>query len=154
MRRAISYAVPGTWPEAEAIDTVTLDFESRHRRRMLAATDSGAGFLLDLPEAAMIACGGGLRLEDGRWLHVKAAPEHLTEVRHEDARKLMHFAWLLGSMHLPIESRDGALFIRPDYTAEETLRAQGASLAPADAPFQPEEGTYILYSHLNGAAKS
>jgi urease accessory protein len=150
MRRANTHAAAGGWPEAEAADTVTLDFDSRHRRRILLATDSGAGFLLDLPEAIAMADGDGLRLDDGRWVRVCAAAEHLTEVRHEDPRQLMRLAWHLGNRHLPAEIRAGALFIRPDHVTEEMLRGHGATLSHVDAPFQPEDGVYGGHGYAGG----
>ena len=45
----------------------------------------GLAFLLDLPEAAMLRGGDGLRLEDGRIVEVVAAPEPLAEIRAADA---------------------------------------------------------------------
>jgi urease accessory protein len=148
MRRADTHAALGGWPEAEAVDTVTLDFDSRHRRRILLATDTGIGFLLDLPKA--IAAGDGLRLDDGRWVQVRAAPEHLTEVRHEDVHQLMRLAWHLGNRHLPTEIRGDSLFIRPDHVIEDMLRGHGATLTHMDAPFQPEDGVYGGHGYADG----
>ncbi len=132
------------------MDTVTLDFDSRHRRRILLATDTGIGFLLDLPKAIAMAAGDGLRLDDGRWVQVRAAPEHLTEVRHEDVHQLMRLAWHLGNRHLPTEIRGDALFIRPDHVVEDMLRGHGATLTRMDAPFQPEDGVYGGHGYADG----
>ena len=45
--RATSFSHAGRWPREEASDSVTLDFDRRHRRRLRLATDSGA----ELPQA-------------------------------------------------------------------------------------------------------
>jgi urease accessory protein len=145
MRRADTHAVPGAWPGAEAADIVTLDFDSRHRRRILLATDTGMGFLLDLPEAAAMADGDGLRLEDGRWIRVRAAVEHVTEVRHTDPHQLVRLAWHLGNRHLPAEIHDEVLYIRPDHVVEDMLRGLGADLKHVERQFQPEGGAYGMH---------
>ena len=51
MRRAIAHARNGDWPASRAIDSVTLDFDARHRRRYRLQTDGGTEVLLDLPAA-------------------------------------------------------------------------------------------------------
>ena len=45
----------GTWDEATAVDTVPLDYDARHRRRIVLTTESGRDLLLDLPRAAQSA---------------------------------------------------------------------------------------------------
>ena len=49
MRRAIAVHTRGHWPDEAAVDTVTLPYLDRHRRRIRLVADSGAPFLLDLP---------------------------------------------------------------------------------------------------------
>ena len=64
--RATPSRTPATGRRHEARDRVTLDFDRRHRRRLRLATDAGAELLLDLPKAAALAAGDGLRTEGGR----------------------------------------------------------------------------------------
>ncbi len=66
--------------EAPCFDTVTLDHDARHRRRMRLVTDGGFEFLLELPEARLLHDGDRLLLEDGRAVLVRAAPEPLLEL--------------------------------------------------------------------------
>ncbi len=73
MDRATEAARRGNWPDDRAVATVTLDYENRCRRRMRLVADDGFAFLLDLAEAGVLADGDGLRLEDGRWIAVRAA---------------------------------------------------------------------------------
>ncbi len=73
--RAIRVLPVGTWDEATARDVLLLDYDSRHRRRVLLATRGGAEVLLDLPQAVRLRDGDGLALEDGGILRVTAKPE-------------------------------------------------------------------------------
>jgi urease accessory protein len=45
----------GTWDSATAADRVELDFDGRHRRRILLRTEAGQDVLLDLARAAWCA---------------------------------------------------------------------------------------------------
>jgi urease accessory protein len=132
----------GLWPKDQAADVLTLDFDSRHRRRIRLTTDRGEDVLLNLPKAVAMAVGDGLQLDDRRWLRVEAAPETLIEVRHKDPSRLVCLAWHLGNRHLPTEFRDQALRIRPDDVIEDMLHELGADLATIRAPFQPAGGAY------------
>jgi len=81
MERAIAHFHRDTWPAELAKDGITLDFDDRHRRRIRLSTDLGEEILLDLPKAIAMAHGDGLRVSDGRWLAVRAAPEALLDIR-------------------------------------------------------------------------
>lgn len=132
----------GHWPKEAAAGSLTLDFDARHRRRIRLTADEGEDILLDLPKAVAMADGDGLQLDDGRWLRVQAAAEHIVEIRHKDPNQLMRLAWHLGNRHLPTEIRDETLRIRPDHVIENMLHGFGADLAKMQAPFQPEGGAY------------
>lgn len=148
--RAIDYHPKGDWPDDPAADSLLLDFDARHRRRINLTTQAGAEILLDLPKAVAMADGGGLRLEDGRWLRVKAAPEPLLEVRAGDAAQLARVAWHLGNRHLPAEIGGGAIRIRPDHVIESMLVQLGAEVSHIEAPFQPEGGAYGGQAQTSG----
>src|ERR1051325_11817636 len=75
MRRAITVHTRGHWPEEAAVDSVTLAFLDRHRRRIRLVADSGTPFLLDLPRAQHLAEGDGLELDNGGYMRGRAAPE-------------------------------------------------------------------------------
>ena len=77
-------------------DTVVLDHEGRHRRRVALKGEGGLDFLLDLDKAAALADGDAVRLEDGRLVQVKAAPQALLEIRAENPLRLMRVAWEIG----------------------------------------------------------
>lgn len=141
MLRANEVIPQGTWAGA-AIDTVVLDFDARHRRRMAMQGVNGLDFLLDLPEAAALADGDGLRLADGRVVAVEAAAERLLEVTCDDAYHMVRVAWHLGNRHLPTAIEAGRLLIRDDHVIAEMLRGLGARVRTIEAPFHPEGGAY------------
>jgi len=64
------------WTQAPA-DTVVLDFDDRHRRRVAMTGTRGLEFLLDLENATVLRGGDALVLDDGRLIEVVAAPEPL-----------------------------------------------------------------------------
>jgi len=142
----------GLWPEEQAAGTLTLDFDTRHRRRIRLTTDQGENVLLDLPKSVAMANGDGLQLEDRRWLKVQAAGEPVVEVRHKDPDQLVRLAWHLGNRHLPIEIRNQVLRIRPDHVIEEMLHGFGANLVKAQVPFQPEGGAYTSHGYHHSHA--
>ncbi len=142
MIRATEHYPALAWPAEAAGDSLTLDFDTRHRRRLVLVTGKGEQILLDLPKAVPMADGDGLRLEDGRWLRVNAAPEPLLEIRCMDPQQLARIAWHLGNRHLPTEIRNGYLLIRPDHVIAEMVLGLGAIVTPVEAPFQPEGGAY------------
>jgi urease accessory protein len=142
MQCASIHRPAGHWPNEKAFGTLTLDFDARHRRRIRLTADHGEDVLLDLPETVAMADGDGLRLEDGRWLKIQAAPEDVVEIRHKNPVQLMRFAWHLGNRHLPTEIRGSVLLIRPDQVIEDMLRGFGADLQKVHAAFQPEGGAY------------
>jgi len=142
MQNASIHRPAGHWPKEKAAGTLTLDFDTRHRRRIRLTADQGEDFLHDLPKAVAMGDGDGLQLDDGRWLEVQAATEPIVEVRHKDSHQLARLAWHLGNRHLPTEIRDRVLRIRPDHVIEDMLRGFGADLLNVEAPFQPEGGAY------------
>ncbi len=142
MQHAIAHFNATDWPSEQAADGVTLTFDERHRRRIRLCTDNGEEILLDLPKAIAMAHGDGLRVGDGRWLAVRAAPEPLLEIRCATPLALSRMAWHLGNRHLPTDIRADQLRIRPDHVIEAMARAMGAQVDAITAPFQPEGGAY------------
>ena len=142
MQSASIHRPAGHWPKEKAAGTLTLDFDTRHRRRICLTADQGEDVLLDLPKAIAMADGDGLQLDDGRWLEVQAATEPIVEVRHKNSYQLARLAWHLGNRHLPTEIRADVLRIRPDHVIEDMLRGFGADLVKVQVPFQPEGGAY------------
>lgn len=149
MKRAREIRTAGHWNEAEAADRVVLDAHDRHRRRMVLTGESGASFLLDLPQAAALRDGDGLVLEDGGIVRVTGQPEALVEIAAANAHELARLAWHIGNRHIEVEIVGDRLRIRRDHVIEAMLRGLGAELTPVDAAFDPEQGAYAD-SHQNG----
>jgi urease accessory protein len=129
------------WSHA-ASDTVVLDFDRRHRRRIVMKAEKGLEFLLDLAGTAALKDGDRIVLEDGRIVEVKAADEPLVEVTAADPAHLVRLAWHLGNRHLPAALTGNRLFIRRDHVIEEMLERLGAIVRHVEAPFDPEAGAY------------
>ena len=101
MHRATRMAGRGDWPVADAVGTVVLDYEARHRRRIRLVCDNETPVLLDLEKATALRDGDGLALEGGGWVAVQAAAEDLVEVTCGSAHDLHRIAWHLGNRHCP-----------------------------------------------------
>jgi len=138
------------WKEAPA-DTVVLDFDDRHRRRMAMTGTRGLEFLLDLENAVALRGGDALVLEDGRLVEVVAAPEPLLEIRGQDPHHLVRVAWHLGNRHLPTQIMAKGLRIRRDHVIEAMVKGLGARVIEIEAPFDPEGGAYAGGGHAHAA---
>lgn len=152
--RAIEVLPPGKWPGHTAVDRLVLDYDERHRRRLRYVAVGGTTFLLDLPRAAVLRAGDGLRLEDGRIVAVEASPEQLVEVTAPDTAALVRLAWHIGNRHLPAQLEPQRILIREDAVIENMLRGLGATVKHVVEPFTPEAGAYDSSSHSPGHAHS
>lgn len=145
----------GSFDAAAVADTVVLDREDRHRRRMAMTGEGGLAFLLDLAEATVLQDGDGLVLEDGRIVLVRAAEEDVVAITAASPAELVRIAWHLGNRHLPTELHPDRLVIRRDHVIEAMVEGLGGRLAPGRAAFRPEGGAYGLgavHGHDHGHA--
>jgi urease accessory protein len=149
MIRATRVVGQHRWTEAAA-DTVVLDFDDRHRRRMAMTGTRGLEFLLDLEHTIALRGGDALVLDDGRMVEVVAAPEPLIEIRGTDPQHLVRLAWHLGNRHLPTQIMPKGLRIRRDHVIEAMVKGLGARIIEIEAPFDPEGGAYAEASHAHG----
>jgi urease accessory protein len=149
MIRATQVLGQHRWTHAAA-DTVVLDFDDRHRRRMAMTGTRGLEFLLDLENAVALRGGDALVLEDGRLIEVVAAAEPLVEIRGADPLHLVRVAWHLGNRHLPTQIMPKGLRIRRDHVIEAMVKGLGARIIEIEAPFDPEGGAYAS-SHAHAS---
>ncbi|PTU31333.1 urease accessory protein UreE [Stenotrophobium rhamnosiphilum] len=153
MLRASELLKVGQWSSNDAADSITLDYDERHRRRFRYVSASGVEFLLDLARATVLQDGDGLRLTDGLIIVVRAAPEALTEIRADSPAELLRLAWHIGNRHLPAQLAVDCIYIREDYVITDMLRGLGATVRSVHAPFSPEQGAYAGgHGHHDGAA--
>jgi urease accessory protein len=148
MIRATEVRGQHCWTVAPA-DTVVLDFDDRHRRRMAMIGTRGLAFLLDLENAVALRGGDALVLDDGRLVEVVAAPEPLIEIRGADPQHLVRVAWHLGNRHLPTQITARGLRIRRDHVIEAMVKGLGARVIEIEAPFDPEGGAYAGGGHAH-----
>ena len=145
--RAQNVLPGGTWDLSREIDRVLIDFDRRHRRRILLATEAGSEVLLDLPQAARLRHGDGLLLDDGGVIRVCAKPEPLLEIHAHDEGELVRIAWHLGNRHLPVQLLGDRIRIRADHVIEEMVEGLGGHVNAIEAPFDPEAGAYAGGHH-------
>jgi urease accessory protein len=125
-----------------AIDRVVLDYDGRHRRRIVLTAQSGAQYLLDLAGATHLRDGDGLVLAGGGILLVVAKPEPLLEVRAASPEALIRLAWHIGNRHLAAAIQADRILIRRDHVIAHMLEHQGAKVREVEEPFDPEGGAY------------
>ncbi len=146
MIRATAVLARSAWthdaPGIILADTVVLDFDERHRRRIAMTGTGGLAFLLDLPEAIALRGGDALVLDDGSLVEVVAAAEPLIEIRGRSPGDLVRLAWHIGNRHISAQIMPKALRIRGDHVIEDMLRGLGATVVEIEAPFDPEGGAY------------
>jgi urease accessory protein len=139
--RAEAVLRAGSLAGTSIVDTITLDRQSRYRRRVLMTTDGGRDLMLDLPEATYLADGDAFAVAGGAVL-VKAAAEDLLEIHAHDVLALATIAWHLGNRHTPAEITRGAIYIQPDHVLAELVERLGAHVHRVRRPFEPEGGAY------------
>jgi urease accessory protein len=134
-------------------DSVTLDHEHRQRRRIRLTSDGDLEFLLDLVKATGLDDGDALKLEDGRLIAVKAAPQKLLEIKAENPLRLLRVAWHIGNRHTPAEITADAIYIEEDHVLAQMVRGQGCSVITVTRPFRPERGAYDHgHAHTHASA--
>jgi urease accessory protein len=140
--RSQSILPAGTWNPETAADEVLIDFDRRHRRRIVLKTESGQSLLLDLPQAARLRDGDGLQLDTGPIIRVRARPEPLAEIHAHSDAELIRIAWHLGNRHLPVQLLRDKIRIRRDHVIEAMVEQLGGHIDLLEAPFDPEAGAY------------
>ena len=136
----------GGWT-GNAADMVVLDYDGRHRRRIVLTGLSGGRYLLDLAEAAHLKDGDGLVLAEGGVVQVVAKAEPLLEVTASSTGELIRLAWHIGNRHLAAQVLPDRILIRRDHVIAHMLEHQGARIREIEAPFDPEGGAYHEHSH-------
>ena len=145
--RANAVLPAGSWGDRGADDQVLIDFDRRHRRRIVLTTVGGAELLLDLPQAVRLRDGDGLELADGRIIQVVSQAEKLLEIHAHGPAELVRIAWHLGNRHLPVQLLGDRIRIRADHVIADMVHGLGGHAHAIDAPFDPEGGAYAGGPH-------
>ena len=136
----------GSW-SGPPTDRVVLDYDGRHRRRVVLTGVAGGRYLLDLPDAVHLKDGDGLRSTDGEIVEVAALAEPLLEVRAATPADLLRLAWHIGNRHLAAAIQADRMLIRRDHVIAHMLEHQGATVTEVVAIFDPEAGAYHSHGH-------
>lgn len=127
---------------SSVVDRVVLDYDQRHRRRIVMTGERGTEFLLDLEKPARLRGGDVLQLDDGRLIAIAAANEALASITCAAPGGLVRIAWHIGNRHLPAMLSANLILIRCDHVIEEMASGLGGSITHVEAPFEPEAGAY------------
>ncbi len=141
-QRAGAVLPAGGWAPEREVDAVLVDYDRRHRRRILLATEGGQEILLDLPQAVRLRHGDGLLLDSGGVVAVRARAESLADIHAHGDSEMVRIAWHLGNRHLPVQLRGGHIRIRADHVIEAMVEQLGGHVERVEAPFDPEAGAY------------
>ncbi|MGO4402920.1 urease accessory protein UreE [Bosea sp. RAF48] len=147
MLRATSVLRKAAVRAERVVDTLSLGYQDRNSNGVAMTAVGGLEFAIDLDKPATLNDGDALKLEDGRLVQVKAAPESLLEVRAENPLRLVRLAWHLGGHHVPAEMTADALYVPSHPALAELVRGQGCSMAEVERPFQPEQE---VHHHAHG----
>ncbi len=152
MIRASQVLPSGTWDPGLAIDRVLIDFDRRHRRRIVMQTETGKELLVDLPQATRLRDGDGLLIDDAgdgqvSVVGVAARAEKLLDIHAHDMEQLVRIAWHLGNRHLPVQVIGAVLRIRYDHVIADMVRGLGGHGREIEAAFDPEAGAYAPGGH-------
>ena len=138
--RSQSIHPAGTWNQAQATDEVLIDYDRRHRRRIMLKTESGAEILLDLPQAARLRDGDGRALDTGAIIRVRARPEPLAEFHAHSDAELVRIAGT--SATATSRSSSATTASAATTSSKPTLDDRGTAIWRADLPTMRHETQY------------
>ena len=119
-----------------------LPFDARQKTRLRTHLVSGEEVALMLPRGEILRGGDLVVASDGRVVEVVAEAEAVLHITCRTPQDITRAAYHLGNRHVPVEVGDGYLRIAADHVLEEMVRGLGATVQPAQAPFEPEAGAY------------
>jgi urease accessory protein len=138
MLRATALVRKPAVKEDHVADTAWLDHNARSSAKGPLKCHGGLEVQLDLERAAVLNDGDAVKLEDGRLVQVRAAPEPLLEIHAGNPLRLLRFAWQLGQRHTPAEFKPEAIYLQENPVLAELARGQGCSATSVMRPFNPE----------------
>jgi urease accessory protein len=113
MIKVVRILSSNTWDRTNEADHVLIDFDRRHRRRIVLTMVAGSEVLIDQPHAIRLSDGDGLLLAGGDIVRVQAKPENLMQIHAPGDGELVSIAWHLGNRHLPVQLLGDCIRIRP-----------------------------------------
>ena len=128
-------------------DTVWLDHGARQSQQAALRSHGGLEFRLDLGRTVVLNDGDAVKLDDGRLVLIRAAPQPLMEILAENPLRLMRVAWRMGQRHTPAEFKGDAIYVEDDPALAEMARGQGCSVRDIMRPFHPEPAEQHACEH-------
>ena len=122
--------------------SVVLTFEERKKSRHKTTTECGKEFGWFLERGIVLTDGDVLKTKTAELIKVIAAKESVSEVHSDSAHALMRAAYHLGNRHVPLQVEPKLLRYQHDHVLDDMVRGLGLKVAPAQSPFQPENGAY------------
>jgi urease accessory protein len=133
----------GPGPAPTPLLRLALDAAQRTSLRGRRRSVCGRELVLQLPRGEALHPGELLAGEAGPPLvRVEAAPEPLLRVTGQGPLALLQAAYHLGNRHVAIEIHPQELRLLHDPVLAHLLEHRGLTVAPIEAPFQPEPGAY------------
>ena len=123
-------------------DTISLDFDSRFKRKIKLVSDNGYEFFLSLDKAAELPANGTLILKSKKKIRVLAAKEALMRIETENTIDLMKAIWHIGNRHLNCDISDTTVILREDKVIAEMLEKLNCKVAYFQGCFTPLSGAY------------
>jgi urease accessory protein len=145
LRATVIVRKPAVKPD-RVTDTAWLAYGERLMNGFIKS-HGGLEIELDLGPAPALNDGDAIKLEDGRLVQVRAAPERLLEIRAENPLRLIRLAWHLGQEHEPAEFKPDAIYVGSDRALAELARRQGCSVMEVTRPFHPERANEHACEH-------
>lgn len=135
------------------VDEVVLDHHARASRHAHWHSKGGLHIDLDLDKPTAIADGDALKLDDGRLVVVRAAPEALLSLKADNPSRLLKALWQLGSNHCAVEVAGDAVYVENSPSVSELVRGLGLSMEPVTRAFHPEKAAHAHHhdhDHAHG----
>jgi urease accessory protein len=121
---------------------LTLPFHERAKSRIKAMLSTGEEIAISLPRGTVMRAGEILVANDGRFVQITPAREHVLRVTAKSHHDLLRAAYPLGNRHIPVEVGPDYLHLEVDLVLADMLGQLGVNVTHASLPFEPEHGAY------------
>ncbi|MDA0790795.1 MAG: urease accessory protein UreE [Proteobacteria bacterium] len=132
---------------ATCLGTATLDYGHREKARQRVTLNTGEAVGIHLPRGTVMSDGDQLGDDNGHVIGIAAAPERVSTVYADEARRLARFAYHLGNRHIWVQVGPGWLRYLADHVLDDMVRGLGGEPVSETVPFEPEAGAYAAGGH-------
>lgn len=146
---------PLTAQESARALRLCLTYDERVKTRLATMSSDGravALLLADVRRGSVLRDGSVLGGDDGAIAVVVAAPQPVARITAASPLQLLRATYHLANRHVPAQLGADHLLIERDPVLEAMLRGLGVTVAPVEAPFDPEGGAYPGHDHAHAHA--